>query len=222
MFFQHVEPLEVMKNAVIAVFDWLYTLETVPREVESIVLVLRSMPGCAHTMGSDVYKEIHLSLDYVQSSASRAKDEILGVITHEMVHCFQFNGKGSCPGGLVEGIADWVRLHAGLAPPHWKEGKGGTWDAGYEATGFFLDWVEQTRGRGFVRTLNLTMRDREYEEIIFKELAGRKVTKLWKLYREHLDGKEESNAPEQLGSKKSKKHTILRRLCLRLQPPERS
>jgi hypothetical protein len=50
-----------------------------------------------------------------------AKREIEGVIVHEMVHAMQYTGNETCPGGLIEGIADWVRLQADLAPPHWKE-----------------------------------------------------------------------------------------------------
>lgn len=46
------------------------------------------------------------------------------------VHCWQYNGKRTCPGGLVEGIADFVRLRDGLSPPHWKKG-GTNWDEGY-------------------------------------------------------------------------------------------
>lgn len=76
-----------------------------PRSVETVVLVLRSMPGAAHSSGADIYKEIHFSLDHIQNCASRAKDEINGVLVHEMVHCYQYNGKGKCPSGLVEGIA---------------------------------------------------------------------------------------------------------------------
>lgn len=82
-----------------------------------------------------------------------------------------------------------MRLHAGLAPPHWREGNGATWDAGYEATGFFLDWLEERYGFGVVAELNGLMRTRPWDEAIFKELTGRKIAKLWKLYREHLDGK---------------------------------
>lgn len=32
----------------------------------------------------------------------------MGVLVHEMVHCFQYNAKGTCPGGLVEGIAGMI------------------------------------------------------------------------------------------------------------------
>lgn len=38
----------------------------------------------------------------------------MGVCVHEMVHCWQWNAKGTCPGGLIEGIADYVRLRSGL------------------------------------------------------------------------------------------------------------
>ncbi len=73
--------------------------------VETVVLVLRSMPGVAHTMGSDIYKEIHFSLEYIAQNVDRAKDEIRGVLTHEMVHCYQYDGNGTSPSGFTEGIA---------------------------------------------------------------------------------------------------------------------
>ena len=76
------------------------------------------MPGVAHTFGSDIYKEIHFSLDHIRNSAPRARDEILGVLTHEVVHCFQFTGQGApCPGGLGEGIAG---AHSRLAEDTWR------------------------------------------------------------------------------------------------------
>ena len=81
-----------------------------------------------------------------------------------------------------------MRLRAGYAPPHWVEGRGETWDAGYEATGYFLDWLEERYGYGVVKELNEVMKDRPYDEKMFKELTGRKISKLWKLYREHLKG----------------------------------
>lgn len=68
------------------------------------------------------HKEIHFSLGYINgiSPTSRLTHEITGVLTHELVHCYQWDAKGSCPGGLIEGIADWVRLNCDLSPPHWK------------------------------------------------------------------------------------------------------
>ena len=76
-----------------------------PHSVQHVTLVLRPMSGVAHTFGSSTHKEIHFSLDHIRNSESRARDEILGVLVHEMVHCFQYNGCGRAPGGLIEGVA---------------------------------------------------------------------------------------------------------------------
>lgn len=77
---------------------------------------------------------------------------------------------------------DWVRLRASLAPPHWKPKPGEKWDAGYDATAFFLEWLEQRYGAGTVREINGLMKGRKYQEVIFKEVTGRKVDKLWAIY----------------------------------------
>lgn len=70
--------------------------------VQAIVLVLRPMPGVAHTFGSPATKEIHFSLDYIAHTApsGRSADEIMGVLVHELVHCFQYNGLGKAPWGV--------------------------------------------------------------------------------------------------------------------------
>lgn len=66
------------------------------------------------------------------------------------------------------------------------EGRGDKWDAGYEATGYFLDWLEDRYGHGTVAELNGHLRERPWSEDLFKELTGRKLKKLWRLYKEHL------------------------------------
>lgn len=150
------------------------------------------MDGVAYTKGSDLdhdHKEIHFSLDYINATSSaRQRDEIQGVLVHEMVHCWQWNALGTAPVGLTEGIADFVRLKAGLSPPHWKKEAGGQWDAGYQHTGYFLEWIENTLGEGSVRKINDALKDTKYEEDGFwEQLFGRKVEPLWKEYEASLD-----------------------------------
>ncbi|KAI0673710.1 plant basic secretory protein [Trametes maxima] len=186
LFLDNVRPGVALREAVVTVCSWLYTPETVPTNVQCVTLVLRPMPGVAHTFGSPTHKEIHFSLDHIRNSASRARDEILGVLTHEMVHCYQYNGLGKSPGGLIEGIADWVRLNAKLGPPHWKREAGDKWDAGYQATAYFLEWIEDRYGDGSIRELNALMKETEYDEHIFKEVTGRKISKLWIIYKDSL------------------------------------
>lgn len=160
----------------------------------SISLTLRSMDGVAYTIGSDLdddHKEIHFSLEYINKvPCSRQRDEIQGVLVHEMVHCWQWNGRGTAPVGLTEGIADFVRLKAGLNPPHWEVARGGDWDAGYQHTAYFLEWIENNCGDGSIRRLNQALKDNEYVEDEFWEtLFGKKVRDLWEEYSETLPKK---------------------------------
>ncbi|KAG9599551.1 PBSP domain protein, partial [Aureobasidium melanogenum] len=161
----------------------------------SVTLILRDMDGVAYTTGADIdndHKEIHLSLSYLNHVASQkanysARTELLGVVCHELVHCFQWNARGTCNGGLIEGIADWVRLNAGFIPPHWKKEAGKSWDTGYQNTGYFLDWIEKTRGTGSVYMINQALYHKKYDNDTFwKDLFDQSVDSLWKEYVESL------------------------------------
>ncbi|KAI5195985.1 plant basic secretory protein [Aureobasidium subglaciale] len=161
----------------------------------SVTLIVRDMEGVAYTTGTDIdddHKEIHLSLSYLSHVAAQkpgysARTEILGVVCHELVHCFQWNAKGTCNGGLIEGIADWVRLNAAFIPPHWKKEAGKSWDTGYQNTGYFLDWIEKTKGAGSVYRINQALCHTEYKDDTFwKRLFDQDVESLWKEYAESL------------------------------------
>lgn len=77
---------------------------------------------------------------------------------------------------------DWVRLRAGLAPLHWNANPGDKWDAGYQATAYFLDWIEGRYGDGTLRELNGKLAQRYDEKTIWTDLTGRTIKKLWKIY----------------------------------------
>lgn len=167
----------------------------------SVTLILKSMGGVAYTVGSDLdddHKQIHFSTDYIsQIPESRLKEEMMGVIVHEMVHCWQWNALGSAPGGLIEGIADWVRLKAGYAPPHWRRHADGSWDSGYERTGYFLEFLEKDHGEDIVRRINEGLRDCQYEEGPFwHNCCGKSIEKLWKEYQHHLASHENGKTDE--------------------------
>ncbi|MCJ1457725.1 hypothetical protein MMC28_008094 [Mycoblastus sanguinarius] len=213
VFFNNCTPSTAFSKAVEAVLSTLYeptkTNDHIP-PTRSITVTLRSMDGVAYTTGSELdddHKEIHFSLDYINGISSRKqlpREEIQGVLVHEMVHCWQWNALGTAPGGLIEGIADFVRLKAGLSPPHWKREGGGSWDAGYQHTGYFLEWMENQWGEGTVRKVNGTLRNEKYvEEEFWEKLFGNKVEDLWKDYSEGLKEKngEKKGATENSCSK---------------------
>jgi len=187
-----------LEEAVSGVLNLLYTPSSSIPGTRSVTVILRSMPGVAYTTGTDIdddHKEIHFSTTYIEGIAEERKaEEILGVLRHEMVHCWQWNAFGSAPGGLIEGIADWVRLRSKLVPPHWSREGGGDWDAGYQHTGYFLDYLEQEYGNGSVMAINEALRDRKYEEATFwKDLFGHPVEKLWKDYGRSLEAAEDED-----------------------------
>ncbi|KAL1856742.1 hypothetical protein Plec18170_003713 [Paecilomyces lecythidis] len=159
---------------------------TVP-PTRSVTVILRDFSGVAYTTGTDLdndHKEIHFSLSYIRTASTYPdpRKELAGVLTHELVHCYQHttppspspsslpspsdnsqsptNDSLRPPGGLIEGIADFVRLKAHLDPPHWKRPASATdrpdrWDAGYQHTAFFLAWLEDVRvGTGAIGLLN--------------------------------------------------------------------
>lgn len=63
-----------------------------------------------------------------------------------------------------------MRLRAGLVPSHWKRSpEGKNWDAGYETTAYFLDYVDSKIYPGFVACVNEWLgqevaRDGSYDE----------------------------------------------------------
>jgi hypothetical protein len=193
-FLRLVHASSALEDAVGAVLKHLYTglnPHCIPA-TRSVTLVLRSMDGVAYTTGRDIdedHKEIHLSTNYINHVPdSRKKEEIQGVIVHEMVHCWQHNALGTAPGGLIEGIADWVRLKAGFAPPHWKRSADGDWDAGYERTGFFLEWLEAAHGGDIVRKINEGLRGCKYaSDEFWHKCCGRSVGHLWDEYKSSLE-----------------------------------
>ncbi|OJK04827.1 hypothetical protein ASPACDRAFT_1878001 [Aspergillus aculeatus ATCC 16872] len=181
----------------------------------SITTHLRPIPGVAYTKGTDLdpdHKEIHLSLSYIATCTERSipsttHAEIVGVLTHELVHCYQHTAPDDDdttphpPGGLIEGIADFVRLKAGLAPPHWQRPRSAAerpekWDQGYQHTAYFLAWLEDVRvGRGAVGLVNDRLLKVGYVgedddgdgEGFWRGLFGVGVEELWEEYGRYLD-----------------------------------
>ncbi|KAI1470220.1 BSP-domain-containing protein [Daldinia caldariorum] len=205
VFLSSVNAATVLRDSIDAIHTHLYTdplssstssSSLSPPPTRSVTLILRDMDGVAYTTGVDLdpehHKEIHFSLRYISSvappSSSRQSAEIRGVLLHELVHCYQWNGRGRAPGGLIEGVADWVRLRCDLAPPHWRRDQvPAKWDVGYQGTAYFLEYLEKRFGEGIVRRLNEKLREEAYDEKTFwTELVGGSVEQLFEDYKKTL------------------------------------
>jgi hypothetical protein len=225
----------VLDAALAAIVEYLYTSPTPSNPARnaplppftpaipptrSVTLILRDFDGVAYTTGTELdddHKEIHLSLLYIRSTCSGNPNplkELTGVLTHELVHCYQHtapegSGVPYPPGGLIEGIADFVRLKADLVPPHWKrpssaKDRASRWDEGYQHTAFFLAWLEDVRiGKGAIGLLNDRLLrtgyigeeegDKDKQQTGFwKGLFGAGILELWEEYGRYLDGSSSS------------------------------
>ena len=149
------------------------------KKVDLITLIIDSYNGVAYTSND----EIHVGSDYIAGYSGDVKTEFTGVLYHEVTHVWQWNGQGKANGGLIEGIADYVRLKANYAPSHWvKPGEGQRWDQGYDVTARFLDYCNSVLKDGFVAQLNAKMKD-GYSDDFFQELLGKSVDQLWSDYK---------------------------------------
>ncbi|PQQ14615.1 uncharacterized protein Pyn_32554 [Prunus yedoensis var. nudiflora] len=78
-----------------------------------------------------------------------------------MTHKWQCHGNRQAPGGLIEGIADCLRLKANYVPNRWaKPGDCRSWKQGSSVTARFLKYCNGLQQQqGSVAELNKKMRD---------------------------------------------------------------
>lgn len=148
------------------------------KSVQKVSVIVENIDGVAFASNNN----IHISAGYIERYPQDIKKEITGVLYHEMAHVMQWNGNGQAPSGLIEGMADFVRMKAGYAADHWNPpGVGYDWNQGYEVTAHFLNYCNSIKN-GFVADFNKKMKD-SYSESYFSELLGKPVTQLWSDYK---------------------------------------
>jgi len=111
----------------------------------------------------------------------------IDVVTHEVMHIVQAYPDDAGPWWVTEGVADYVRYAYGVdnagggwALPPYKDGQ--TYENGYRITARFLAWIEANVKKGFVKTLDKSMRSKTYTADIWKQQTGKSIDELWKAY----------------------------------------
>jgi hypothetical protein len=154
----------------------------------SVTLTFRNMAGVAFNSGGNIV----VSTQHVQNVANSGQDvvrEILGVLSHEVTHTYQYNDADGSPrapqlGGVIEGVADYVRFRHGFKT-YANRRKGGTWSAGYDTTAFFIDYLDRTYfDFGYRFNQSMSSRDgRAWNSTVFQTLTGKSVDTLWNEYQ---------------------------------------
>ncbi|CAF1957336.1 unnamed protein product [Brassica oleracea var. botrytis] len=94
------------------------------RSTPKISMVMENGDGVAYSSQG----EIHFNAGYLLGVLGDVRREFTGVVYHKVVHSWQWNGAGQAPSGLVEEIADYVRMKEGYAASHWVgPGQGDRW-----------------------------------------------------------------------------------------------
>jgi hypothetical protein len=72
-----------------------------------------------------------------------------------------------------------------LGPPHWKREPGSKWDAGYQSTAYFLDWIGEHYGRDAIPRLNDYLCYNIYDNNTWSVVCGDRLTidDLWQNYK---------------------------------------
>ncbi|KAL5788180.1 hypothetical protein ACOSP7_005129 [Xanthoceras sorbifolium] len=129
-----------------------------------------------------LFNSILVSSDYIANYSGDVRIEVTGILYHETTHVWQWYGNGDTPHGLIEGLADYIRLKGGWAPMNWAQrGSGLRWDDGYEITAYFLEYCNGLKD-GFVAELNAFM-EYSYRDDFFVQLLGKSVDDLWNDYK---------------------------------------
>ncbi|CAN6282642.1 unnamed protein product [Urochloa humidicola] len=154
------------------------------KPVDSVTLTVVDTISAPAQTSDDV---ISLNAQYVAGYSGDVKAEVTGVLYHETTHVWQWDGQGQANGGLIEGIADYVRLKAGYPAQGWAQpGQGDKWDEGYSVTARFLDYCDSLK-QGFVAELNAKMKD-GYSDGFFQDILGKDVQQLWQDYKAQYGG----------------------------------
>jgi basic secretory peptidase family protein len=168
----------------------LYRAASEVRNATHLELIIRYAPGeVAWKSGDGADITVMISTDHMKNVYEQGRDlakEIKGILFHEMTHMYQQDDsdRDGVDLGLIEGIADYVRILAGYTPEGAGPNPGGSWHDGYTTTAFFLIWLDEEYP-DFVYRLNLSMDNTDgidWSEESFRDLTGKSADELWEDY----------------------------------------
>lgn len=126
-----------------------------------------------------------------------ARDELVGMLTHEIVHGYQatpfpLNATGFQEYlGAIEGVADAVRIRLGRHQlQHPNPAVADRWRAGYTTTGFFLHYLSERYDHQIVPKFNQEANDIGATwnfETAMQSIMGRGIEDLWAEYADYIN-----------------------------------
>jgi hypothetical protein len=162
----------------------------VTRNQTQINIHIYDFDGVANAGGSNLNISGRHLKNY--TNPTDALFEYTGVLVHEITHMYQ-NNKSS-EGGMIEGMADFVRIRAGYHKMN-RRTAGGAWTDAYTTGGFFFSWLA---GPGGLQTDGRVPADPDigwainqkigttWNRSLFVDRLGKDVDTLWTEYQNAL------------------------------------
>lgn len=185
---------DLIKKEALSVSKLLYDSPTDVPPLDSIIYTVCKFEGLAGKGGEKPTVIFVFGSQYfatlVDSTLTKEeiRQEIVGVMVHEMCHAYQLDCKYEGDGwSVIEGIADAVRYLEGYVDPA-RQKVGGSWQDGYKTTGFFMVWIMQNKDPDFLKKVNQSLGenyDWHWDENIQK-ITGQSIESLWQEYQEDL------------------------------------
>lgn len=155
--------------------------EEVPKR-QKITIVIRTMDGVAYATPHN--GEIHFSAKYIKDFSNgkdpaAIKQEMYGVMVHEINHLYQNFWKDGKYTPFSEGICDAIRARANLYPEGRKR-KGGTYMDSYTTTGYFLLHLDG-KYPDFIYKMNQAAKN--WSDNFWQQTTGKSADELWAEYQ---------------------------------------
>jgi len=144
---------KLIKNTCLEVCATLFKSWEEVNVLDNIDYTVEDTDGISAKGGSQPNISIFFSSRYLAQKKAEGlndqelKDEVVGVLVHEITHGYQYEPKGAGEYkqgddfyGFIEGMADIVRYLRGYTPVS-KRSAGGHWNDGYNTSAFFMDWL---------------------------------------------------------------------------------
>ena len=151
-----------------------------PKSVE--IRFRKDYHGLAYTAGNAIT---------IQPDWIRQHPDDFGMAVHELTHVVQqyrYRRRGSTPGWLVEGIADYIRIvkyEPEARRPRINPDRAKYTDA-YKTTAMFLEWTEKKYDPKLVNKLNAALRAGSYKDSLWKDATGKSLDDCWSEFADSL------------------------------------
>jgi hypothetical protein len=168
-----------------AVCELLYKdVGDIPDERLVNIVMTQKLGAAAYVAGVPSYPTKSYVIDLGAFVSKPSIDDVITLTKHEGCYVWQWGG---APSWVAEGLADFVRFRIG-GSTYSSRSHGGSYTDGYNATGFFFDWIDRT-WPGSIRAMNIEMgvsqRAQTPWQILdwFTRTTGKNVDALWTQYQ---------------------------------------